>query len=381
MDNNIRETPKTRFAYLDNVRSLVIILVIAIHSAVTYSGDGGWYYIEGSPDKLSIFEIATFGLFQSFVQAWSMGALFFISAFLATKALARRGCLNFIKERIFRLGLPLLIYVFIISPFILFTLIDAGTGNTIIEKYINYLKSFMWVGSTGPLWFIEILLLFCLIYAVCKKCFSFKNTIHTFNTKNIILVIIITGIMAFLFRLKYPIGSSFYNLQFSYFSSYITLFVAGIVVGENDLFENITSEQNIKWFKLTLIAGPVIWAIIMLLGGAAEGHRYFAGGLYWQSIAYAFWEAFVAIGFSIGIIAFFRKHINTGNKCSRLIAENAFGIYFFHAPILIIVSLLLKHWIIYPLVKFVAVTIITFFACLIFSCLVRKIKPLGVVFK
>ena len=77
MEDIINKLPKNRLAYLDNMRSLVIFLVVAMHSAVTYSGFGGWYYIEGSPEDLSLFEMVFFGLFQSHAQAWVMGALFF----------------------------------------------------------------------------------------------------------------------------------------------------------------------------------------------------------------------------------------------------------------------------------------------------------------
>jgi surface polysaccharide O-acyltransferase-like enzyme len=256
-----------------------------------------------------------------------------------------------------------------------------GVGNTVIEKYVNYLKSFEWVGATGPLWFVQTLLIFCIIYAVCKKCFSFKNNMSSFDAKQIIFAIFITGITAFLIRLIFPMGTSFLNLQFSYFSSYIALFVLGIIIGENNLFEYITKEKNINWFKATLIIGPIMWAAIMLLGGALDGHRYFDGGLYWQNAAYALWESFKAIGFTIGLIAFFKKYINIRNKYTGLVSENAFGIYVFHAPLLIIVSLLLKHWITFPLLKFATVTIITFFVCLVFSFTIRKIKPIGFIFK
>jgi fucose 4-O-acetylase-like acetyltransferase len=136
MDNVSKVSAKARFAYLDNVRSLVIILVITIHSAVTYSGFGGWYYIEGSPENLSIFGMVFFGFLQSFLQAWTMGALFFISAYLATKSLAKYGSLKFIKERLFRLGLPLLLYVFIISPIILFVICGFYPENSLVENYI-----------------------------------------------------------------------------------------------------------------------------------------------------------------------------------------------------------------------------------------------------
>jgi surface polysaccharide O-acyltransferase-like enzyme len=310
-----------------------------------------------------------------------MGALFFISAYLTTKALARHYLAGFIKERAIRLGIPLLIYVFIISPFIHFVIFNWGYGNTIMEKYVNYLRSFTWLGATGPLWFVQTLLIFCIIYAVWKKCFSLKNNMSAFDAKRIIFAIVITGIIAFLIRIIYPIGSSFYNLQFSFFSSYIALFVLGIIIGENNLLEHITREQNIKWLKITLIIGPIMWAAIMLLGGALEGHTYFEGGLYWQSAAYALWESFKAIGFTIGLIALFKKYINIRNKFTRLVSENAFGIYVFHAPLLIVISLLLKHWVTFPLLKFITVTLITFIICLVFSFSIRKIKPVGFIFK
>jgi len=79
-----------RFAYLDNLRSFVIFLVVAVHASVTYSGYGGWYYKEASPDRLDMASRAVFGLFEAFTQAWFMGVLFFLAAFFATKSLAKR---------------------------------------------------------------------------------------------------------------------------------------------------------------------------------------------------------------------------------------------------------------------------------------------------
>jgi len=381
MDKNINELPKNRLAYFDNVRSLVIFLVVAMHSAVTYSGFGGWYYIEGSPEKLSIFEMVFFGLLQSHMQAWIMGALFFISAYLATKALAKYGSVKFMKERLFRLGLPLLLYVFIITPIIGSFINYFDPEISPVQNYIQYITNFWWLGATGPLWFVQVLLLFCFVYTISRKYFPDFVKIKNINSKNIIFTIIVTSIIAFLVRIVFPVGTSYLNLQFSYFTSYIVMFIAGIIIGENNLLENITDEKNIKWLKYTLIIGIPLWAIIMLFGGALEGHRYFDGGFNWQSLAFSFWESFTAIGFSIGIIALFKKKINVNNKFTGLIRDNAFGIYFFHALIMVAVSLVLRYWVTNPILKFTAVTIITFILCLIFSFLLRKIKPIGVLFK
>ena len=89
----------------------------------------------------------------------------------------------------------------------------------------------------------------------------------------------------------------------------------------------------------------------------------------------------MAIGFSLGLIAWFRKKVNYENRFSGLMRENAFGIYFFHAPILVAVSLALRGLTLIPFLKFIVVTIITFIICLVFSFLVRKIKPVGILLK
>jgi len=381
MDNDFKTAAKPRFAYLDNVRSFVIFLVIAMHSAVTYSGMGGWYYKEGSTENLSTLEFISFGFFQSSLQAWFMGILFFISAFLATKALAKRGAINFIKERLFRLGVPLLIYVFIVSPFNMFVLLKHYAQYTLRQNYIWYIKNLSWLSSTGPLWFVQVLLLFCIIYVIVKKCIINPVKINNVSSKNILFAVVLTGLAAFFIRIYLPIGSSFMNLQFPYFPSYIVLFIAGIIVGENELWENITDKKNIKWLVIALLISLPIWSAIMVFGGANEGKTYYNGGLHWQNLAFALWESFIAISFSIGIIAFFKKCVNWDTKLTRVIRDNAFGIYCFHSPILIAVSLSIKGFVLNPVLKFSLAAILASIFCFIFSFLMRKIKPLGILYK
>ena len=377
---------KTRFAFLDNIRSLVIFLVVAMHSAVTYSGFGSWYYIEGSPEKLSIFGMVFFGFLQSFIQAWTMGILFFISAFLAVKSLARHGTKKFIGERIFRLGVPLLIYQFLISPLMSFLVpgnnpIENHPEISLLKQYAYYVLSLEWLGSTGPLWFVQVLLFFCIVYSMVKKIFPGGVKVQNVTKANVTIIVLLTGVIAFLIRLIFPVGTSFMNLQFSYFSSYIVMLILGIIAGENNLLDNIANSKNIFWLKLALIIGIPVWALIMIFGGVLNGEMKISGGFYWQSFAYSFWESFTAIAFSLGLISFFRNNVNIENKFTSLIRNNAFGIYVFHAPILTAVSLGLRHWMVNPVPKFFIVMLLAFIICLLFSALIRKIKPVGILLK
>ena len=344
----LADTATKRLGYLDNLRSFVIFLVVVMHSNVTYSGIGSWYYTEGNLASLDTASRILFALYGSFTQAWFMGILFFLAAFFAARSLAKRGPAAFAKERLFRLGVPLLIYMFVIDPFIGYFIMNYGNireHSNVLRFYLDYLRSFRWIGSTGPLWFVEALLLFSLLYAAWR---AVRRPVKTAGepprVMTAILIIVATGLGAFSIRLFQPIGTSVANLQLCFFASYIALFLLGLHAGERRWLENFPEKQGLTWFMVVLGAGLVLWNVIMIGGGAARGKILFTGGLNWQSFVYAFWEAFVAIGFSLGMIAFFRKYLNVDNRFTRLLGANSFAIYMFHAPILITISLLVRPW-------------------------------------
>jgi glucan biosynthesis protein C len=382
----VADTATKRLGYLDNLRSFVIFLVVVTHTMVTYSGFGSWYYNEVDSASLNIVSRIIFGLYGSFSQAWFMGILFFAAAFFASRSLQKRGPAAFVKERLFRLGVPLLIYMFVIDPFIGYFLMDYGNVRErlgLVQFYGGYLASFRWGGSTGPLWFVEALLLFSLPYAAWRAIRpASKATRAAPSVMTAVLIIVATGLAAFSIRLFQPIGTSVANLQLCYFASYIALFLLGIHAGEKRWLESFPEGRGMAWFTAVLAVGVPVWFVIMVGGGAAEGGSLFNGGLTWQSFAYAFWESFVAIGFSFGLIAFFRKYLNVENGFTRLLAQNSFGIYMFHAPILIAISLLLRSWHGVPLFKFAVVVPLAFAATLAVSSLIlRRIPGLRAVLK
>ncbi|UCC51151.1 MAG: hypothetical protein JSV68_18890, partial [Anaerolineaceae bacterium] len=66
----ITVSKKPRLLFLDNIKVLFAILVIFLHTRVTYNGAGWWYYIESSPvDLFSVIFFTTLtsigGLFQA----------------------------------------------------------------------------------------------------------------------------------------------------------------------------------------------------------------------------------------------------------------------------------------------------------------------------
>jgi hypothetical protein len=276
-----------------------------------------------------------------------------------------------------------------VEPFIGYFIMnydDVQSAFGPLQAYWGYLSTFRWVGATGPLWFAEALILFCLASALVRLVRPFKARAAGAaatppSARAVILAILATGLAAFSIRLFFPIGSSVLNLQFSFFASYVALFILGILAGEGGWFDALIDRGGLRWFVAVLAAGIPLWIVLMVTGGALQGRMLIEGGLHWQSFAYAFWEAFVAIGFSLGIIAFFKNYLNRENAVTRFFAENAFGVYMFHAPILIIVSLAFRDWHAPLLAKHALIAPLAFGASLVFSALVRRIPPMRAILK
>lgn len=368
---------KNRLLYFDNLRALMVLLVLMVHTAVTYSGIGMWYYVENTTIDLGsgIF----FGSFQSFNQSYFMSVLFMIAGYFIPESFEKKGPAKFIKDRLFRLGIPLLVYIFILHSV---TVKIAYPDLNITHYFINGIKAFDFVGWTGPLWFALVLLIFTLVYTATgvafKKPISF--TPIKMNAINSAILVMIITIPAFFIRLVMPIGTEVINLQLCYFSAYIVMFVIGIISKRLGLFERITYQTGKKWLALSLLLGYPCWLLIAVFGGPIQGEFLIFGGLSWQSFAYALWESFTCVTVSIGLIGVFRNRFNRQNNFQKLLSDNAFGAYVFHPPILVGISISLKWLNLCPVIKFIVVSLIAITAVFVFTNVVRKIPLMKKIF-
>lgn len=380
------ENAKPRLFFIDNIRWLMIITVVLVHTAVTYSGIGGWYYIENkSVDTLST---VVLGMINTFSQAYFMGLLFFIAGYFIPGSFDRKGAGRFIKDRLFRLGLPVAIYIFIINPFIEYYLLGTLVNNTpytLGQYYSYYLESFSFLGGTGPLWFALALLIFSIIYALLRKAgikpFSISDDKKYPGHLKIIIVILLISALNFAVRNFQPFGTNIYNMQPCFFSQYIILFILGIMAYRKNWLSNIPRNFGIAWLKIGLGLGIVVWVLLMVFGGPLSGREYvILGGLYWQSAVYAVWEQLLCAGVSLGLIVILRDRHNTRGKLSGFLSDNAFGVYVFHPVILISISLILRGITLYPILKFLLVAFIAVGFSFIISSIIRKVPLLKKLF-
>lgn len=359
-----------RYAYIDNLRLLMIIFVVMIHLSVTYSGIGNWYII--STQELDTACTVIFGLFQSFTQAYFMGFLFFISGFFVVTSYDKKGGKRFLLDRLKRLGIPALIYMLLIQPFISYVLLGhTWEKPPFLRYYANYIFSFNFIGSNGPLWFAIALLIFNVVYAIIRVVTRNRKILEEkalFNNKAVIRLIIVIAVSTFLVRLVQPIDTSIMNMQICFFAQYIALFIVGVKWGRYEWFSKISYQKSKTCLLLALIPGIIVWVIMMIAGGALDGNfDSFKGGLTWQSGTYALWESFTSVTMSIGLIGVFREKYNNQSKLVKILSDNSFSVYVFHAPIIITISLIIDNISMYPLLKFIVASVIGIPTCFLLS--------------
>ena len=380
----MNQSLNTRLFFIDNLRWLMIIFVVMMHVNVTYSMIGGWYYIEEA--QLDLFQILYFGMYGSFTQAYFMGLLFFIAGYFVPASYNRKGFGLFTKERSIRLGIPSLIYMLIIHPVCIIILNHYQKWNLDIpELYLNNIRTFSFLDDTGPMWFALALLIFSLVYALTRKLGLGAETVakkNPVNSKQILAAALFISVFTFGTRILFPIGTNIFNFQLCFFPQYIVLFILGIIFSRRKLMLNLPYRLGMNWFKLTLIIGIPVWLLIMIFGEAAtQGFEAFEGHFSWQSAAYSFWESFFCVGICSGLIVLFREKVNTQGRISKFLSANAFGVYVFHAPILIFISMLFKDTDMYPFFKYLLVAIITLPASFTVSYLVRRIPGVSYIIK
>ena len=364
-----------RLAYIDNLRVFCIVIVVLIHSAVTYSCIGSWYYTE--PQPLSLFEQLFFFLFQSHAQGFSMSLFFFIAGYFIPASLERKGVKTFILDRIKRLGIPVLFYILLIQPLCVKLVYPQ---LNLIEYTLDGFHHLDFLGRTGPLWFAFALLIFSVLFAMVYKYLpSVKSNFNISNTKVIILIGLIT-LLAFVIRIFAPIGTSFYNLQFCFFAAYVVFFYLGTRASKNNILEKINLQQGRKWLYIAFGIGLLIWFIAGYVGKIFEGKMIIFGGLNIPAFLYAFWESFFCVSFIIALMGISKAKFNFQNRAMKFLSDNTFGIYVFHAPILISLSLLTKNIHLHAFPKYCIIAVLTITASLYVSWLIRKIPVVGKVF-
>ncbi|MFE2043748.1 acyltransferase [Streptomyces sp. NPDC059477] len=157
---------------LDTLRVLIVIGLIFFHSALVFAPDNDFYVKNESTTEV-VTVLSGLGV------VWAMPILFLVAGLGARHSLRRRGPGGFARERLLRLGVPLVVTTLVLTPLPQWLRLRAADPGH-HESYLAFWPRFLAVRpdpadfpfvldgehfETGHLWFVVLLLTFSLLLA------------------------------------------------------------------------------------------------------------------------------------------------------------------------------------------------------------------------
>ena len=369
-----------RLYFIDYLRAGLVILVVLHHLAIVYGEGISFWYVD-PPMGESLFGLAMV-IFVLMNQAWFMGALFLLAGYFTPGSFDRKGSVSFLKARLIRLGIPLLIWIFILNPFSnigiflepVVWIAEPLTWQTYWQLYPQFI-------GLGVAWFLALLLIFNFGYAGWR--WLTRNRASAANRESspptylgIGLFILGLALVSYLMRIAIPLGRTVLDFPtLAYLPQYLCFFIVGMVAYRRDWFRTISDRMGKVGFITAVVATLFLFPLPIM--GILGGTMRFLGNGSWTSAVYALWDSAFAVGLCLASITFFRRYLNKKSNLGNFLSQQSYAVYVIHSPIIVVLAyafyLVAAPWGIGPFIKFVVASLVMVPICFIVAYLLRKI--------
>lgn len=164
------QTKSRRIHWMDNLRTIIIFLVVLYHVGGVYEAAGlwGWFWIVDDPATIS-----WVGIVGIIFDIFMMSTLFYISGYLTPASLKKQTGWEFLKGKFKRLMIPWAVAVLTLIP--LYKVIFLYSRGLPQEHWTTYFHITN-PNSQNWLWFLPLLFLFDVIYlGLAKANIQFSN--------------------------------------------------------------------------------------------------------------------------------------------------------------------------------------------------------------
>ncbi|PUB24431.1 fucose 4-O-acetylase-like acetyltransferase [Promicromonospora sp. AC04] len=365
----------TRLGYVDNLRILLTVLVLAHHSAVTYGALPIWYWTEPSDSPSGI----ALMLFVIVNQFYFMGFFFLLSGLFTPGSVDRKGPGAFARDRLIRLGVPLVAFWLVARP-----VLSLPQWPDRRAQGESFLQFWFTVGDVGPLWFVEVLLVMSLAYAAFRALrarSAARTEVADAGARTVVdaeprpvsfrtiagLVALLT-VVSFLWRLVVPTGTYWTAVGLpspAYLPQYVILFVVGLLATRRGWLAALTGRQG----RVALVVALV--SVGLALGTVALATAPGAGALALLGASLA--ENVFAVSAIVALLVLFREKFSGQPAWARLAAQNSFAVYVIHPLVLVGVAMLFAPLVAPAGVKFLILMVLAVPLCWGFAYLLRRI--------
>jgi surface polysaccharide O-acyltransferase-like enzyme len=343
---------------LRNLRGVVILLLLAIHSFVAY--------VVAQPAHQLPFDLAAnewewrafpindverwlgFDLFSAFLFPFVMQLMFFISGFFVWQSLRRRGCRTFLGHRLLRLGVPFILGTYLLIPVGFYAVYRITAVDPSWSAFWSHWTALP-ITPSGPMWFLWFLFALnigaAVLYRLSPRIGRFPaamlaKTADPAHIGRLFIFIICISAAAYLPLSEfYPPWKwvEFGPFEFppSFAPQYVIYFLLGLTLGANDNERSLLDPDGIlvrHWviWVIGSLTSFLFWiiptAIVMKVPGASVAGLQLVGNL----------GLVIFVGAAcFGMTAVFLRFGNVRWPIIDSISEHAFGIYFFHYAIVL----------------------------------------------
>jgi surface polysaccharide O-acyltransferase-like enzyme len=366
----------SRLFFIDSLRVLIICLVVAHHAGQAYGPTGGDWPIF-SPERTPLL-----GPFFPVNAAFFMGLFFLISGYFVPGSFDRKGAGIFIKDRLRRLGIPLLFMGFVVfSPFVYSGYASQEGGLSFWQFYLRIYIG-QWQVEIAHMWFVAHLLAYAIGYTLWRLIRKRRTITSTFNrpvpgNKAILTFTIALALVTAAVRIWYPIDRWEKLLfiipsEIAHLPQYLFMFVLGIVAFRRDWFRRMPAKTGKIWLGIGLTASVARYAYSYwgwrLLPSITD-----TGGFSWRSLVWSTWEAFICIGMCVGLVILFRELFNKQRKFISALSDSAYTVYIIHLLVVVGLQFSIVSLAVTPFIKFTFVTLVGIPLCFALSHLIKKL--------
>jgi len=337
---------------LDNLRGVVIFVVVAFHAVSAYLGSlpNHPYNFEQPPYLWRAFPIVDghrwfgFDVFCAWQDVCLMCLMFFLSALFARPSMERKGTGNYLRDRLLRLGIPWAFGVVVMMPVAAYPVYRVGASDPGIAAYVQHYLALPFVPN-GPMWFLwQLLAITVLASALNAFAPRFVDRLARISAQaeerpfRYFLGLTAAALtayvpMALLFTPMAWANSGPVAVQFCRPLLYAVVYLAGLGMGARGLNRGLFAP------KAKLAEHWKRW-----LAGGLAGYALWIGFMAWSMTnPHALWlQIAAAVSFALacisGCFGAFAVALRFGARRSPILSSasrNAFGMYVLHYPFVI----------------------------------------------
>jgi hypothetical protein len=283
-----------------------------------------------------------------------MAMFFFLSGLFVWPGLARKGPLDYLRDRLIRLGLPFVICAFTIIPLAYYAIeLRRHPDVGFADFWWKTITEGPW--PSGPVWFLWVLLTFDVVASVLYKLSpTLLDPINRLSLRGhdqpalfFAAMLAVTAVLYIPGRVHYGPFSWFefgpYSVQHGRVLLYATYFFFGAGIGVRYLDRGLLASdgqlgnRSLAWTVPALVPYCLMWVMIYIkreiLGNPPRLPD-------WYEAIYGLFFAAFSVAIMFTILAYFLRFKQSGWSSLDPLQSAAYGMFLVHYPIV----LWLHYW-------------------------------------